>query len=84
MQSQPHDSSRAPAEWLGATLLIQKWLARRCAVDSVADLAGGILFLVFGLVALVVTSCIMAAIVLFIVIELSVFIANLFRQGRFY
>jgi hypothetical protein len=61
--------SRPPAEWTGARALLEKWLARRCAVESVLNLAGGAFFLLIGLIALIFTSCVTAAIVFFVLIE---------------
>jgi DnaJ-domain-containing protein 1 len=69
MQSDPRQSQRTPAEWTGAPGIMAKWLARRCAMELTANLVGGIAFLVFGLVALVFTSCLAAGIILLILVE---------------
>ncbi|MDB6068647.1 MAG: DnaJ domain [Pedosphaera sp.] len=77
MPTDPPYSQRAATAWSGERMLVEKWLARRCAVESLAHLAGGVVFLIIGLVAFVITSCATAALVSFILIEgnalLSVF-----------
>jgi hypothetical protein len=69
MHTEPRHSQRVPAQWTGASALIAKWLNRRCAVESVVHLAGGAVFLVAGLVALVLTSCVLAALVVVLLVE---------------
>src|SRR5579883_903541 len=63
MQNTSRSSQNVPAEWTGAPRLIQKWLARRCAVESTMNLAGGATFLVFGLILLAFTSFVTAGLV---------------------
>jgi DnaJ-domain-containing protein 1 len=71
MQTEPDHSQRSPAEWSGARLLVEKWLARRCGSESVMNFVGGVVFLVFGLAALVVTSSLMSAAVLFLLVGVN-------------
>ena len=68
MPSVTRNSSRTPGAWSGAPGLIEKWLARRCAVEATVNFAGGAVFLIFGLIALVFTSCLTAGIVLFVLL----------------
>jgi hypothetical protein len=60
---------RAPAEWTGAALVMQKWLARQSSSEAMLNLGGGVLFFIFGFAALVLTSCIGAGVAVFIVFE---------------
>jgi DnaJ-domain-containing protein 1 len=69
MQGVPRQTQCTPAEWTGAARLLQKWLARHCAVESAANLAGGLMLLVLGLLVLAVTSCLAAAVILLILLQ---------------
>ena len=69
MQGASRQTDRTPAEWTGASRLLEKWLARHCNVESVANLAGGIILLLLGLAVLAVTSCLAAAVILLILFE---------------
>jgi DnaJ domain len=75
MQIEPRPSRQLPAEWTGARLFIEKWLGRRCAVDSMLQFIGGAGMFVAGLVALVLTSVFIAAVVCFLVFEISALLA---------
>ncbi len=71
MPTNPPYSQRAPAEWTGAHALMQKWLTRRCAAESLLNLIGSAVFLAFGLVALLLTSGACAALVFFILLSVN-------------
>lgn len=77
MQPDNIRSNHELAAWSGAHLFIGKWLSRRCMTESLLNLASGIVFFLFGLVALAFTSCLLAGIVGLIMLEgnalLSVF-----------
>jgi hypothetical protein len=73
----PQSSPYTPTEWTGTVGYMQKWLARRCAVDSLVNLAGSFFFLIIGLVALIVTSGATAAVVFIILIEASAILSAL-------
>ncbi len=75
MQSEARHSQRTPAEWSGARALLEKWLARKCAVESLAQLTGGAVLLIFGLLALAFTSFVTAALVFIILVEANVLLA---------
>ncbi|HWF20442.1 MAG TPA: J domain-containing protein [Verrucomicrobiae bacterium] len=77
MQSEPRNSQRVPAEWSGARSLIEKWLVRRCAAESVINLFGGAVFLVFGIAALIFTSCFTAGIVVVVLMEVNVLLFSI-------
>jgi len=80
---------RAVGAWSGASALIEKWLARRCMVESTVNLLGGTIFFVIGLITLAITSCLMAGICFLLMIEGSVILSafgipmQLSRSGLF-
>jgi DnaJ domain len=69
MSSIPRQSHRTPAEWTGAPRLMEKWLARSCVVELTINFAGGAVFLLLGLAALVFTSFIAAGLIMVILFE---------------
>lgn len=69
MPSVPRQSQNTPAEWTGAPRLMQKWLSRSCVSEMTINLAGGVLFLFFGLAALVFTSFIAAGLITLFLFE---------------
>jgi hypothetical protein len=71
MPSESFHSQRFPAEWSGARALLEKWLARRCAAESLVNAIGGALFLVVGVIALALTSCITAGVLLFLIVAVN-------------
>ncbi len=89
MPSVQRNSSRTPGAWSGAPGLIEKWLARRCAVEATINFAGGAVFLVIGLVALIFTSVATAGIALFVLVGANGLLAcvgfsvSLFQPGLF-
>jgi DnaJ-domain-containing protein 1 len=71
MQIEPRPSQPLPAEWTGARLVVEKWLARRCVVESLLQLVGGMWMLLAGLVALALTSGVAAFLIFFLVLEIN-------------
>src|SRR4051812_22301527 len=69
MKPVPRSSQHAPAAWSGERVLVEKGLARRCAMESLVKLLGGGGFLIFGLVAFVFTSGATATLVFLILFE---------------
>lgn len=71
MPNVPHQPHHTPAEWTGAPRLMEKWLARNCVVEMTINFAGGAVFLLLGLAALVFTSFIAAGLIGVILFEAS-------------
>lgn len=71
MSTDPPHFQRATVEWSGERALIEKWLARHCAIESFGHLVGGVVFLIVGLVAFILTAFATAGLVFFILIQAS-------------
>jgi hypothetical protein len=69
MPVNPSYSKNTPAEWTGAQALMQTWLGRRCTTQAFLNLIGGGFFLILGVLAMLVTSCAVAAVAFVVLIE---------------
>src|SRR5579863_7158464 len=75
MQAEPYHSQRTPAEWSGARLLLEKWLVKQCGMESFVNFLSGALFGLVSIFALIFTSGVTAALVLFVLGYASLLLA---------
>ena len=71
MSANPPNYERGMGDWTGAFGLMQKWLARRSAAESLLNLAGGGFFLIIGMIAMVFTSVVTAGIAFVVLLEVN-------------